>query len=90
MAELPVDEHRGEGRFCILNLSIFHYFNGYFPNGGADVLDEDGKPTGDFKRLKPRKMGFLEAFAAYSENAAKSKASRSFAAISILPISPLT
>lgn len=72
MAELPVDEYRGEGRFLHLEFEHFHYFNGYFPNGGADVLDENGKPTGDFKRLK-YKLGFLEAFAAYSEECRKSK-----------------
>ena len=29
----------------------FHFFNGYFPNGGAEELDENGKPIpGRFKR----------------------------------------
>lgn len=71
-AELPVPAYQGEGRFLHLEFEHFHFFNGYFPNGGAEILDAEGKPTGDFKRLQ-YKMGFLEAFAAYSEECRKTK-----------------
>lgn len=60
-AELPEPAFQGEGRLLHLEFPQFHYFNGYFPNGGAEVLDSNGKATGDYKRL-PYKMGFLEAF----------------------------
>ena len=44
----------------------------YFPNGGAEELDENGKPTGAFKRV-PYKMGYFEAFLAYAEECRKTK-----------------
>lgn len=65
--ELPVPEFQGEGRLLHLEFPEFHYFNGYFPNGGAEVLDDDGKPVpGEFKRLD-YKMGFFAAFARHAE-----------------------
>ena len=70
--ELPQPEFQGEGRLLHLEFPHFHFFNGYFPNGGAEELDENGKPTGRFKRL-PYKMGFFEAFFAYAEACRKSK-----------------
>lgn len=59
--QLPDPRYRGEGRLIHLEFPKFHFFNGYFPNGGAEILDEDGKPTGRFKRLE-YKLGFLEEF----------------------------
>lgn len=59
--QLPDPRYRGEGRLVWLEFEKFHYFNGYFPNGGSEILDEDGKPSGNFKRLD-YKMGFLESF----------------------------
>ena len=49
--ELPQPEWQGEGRILHLEFEKFHFFNGYFPNGGAEELDENGKPIvvcGDF------------------------------------------
>ncbi len=63
---------QGEGRLLHLEFQDFHFFNGYFPNGGAEELDENGKPTGRFKRV-PYKMGFFEAFLNYAEACRKGK-----------------
>ena len=52
--------------------SSSHVKKGYSPNGGAEELDENGKPTGRFKRV-PYKMGFFEAFLNYAEECRKSK-----------------
>jgi len=71
-AELPAPQWQGEGRLLHLEFPQFHYFNGYFPNGGAEELDENGKPTGRFKRV-PYKMGFFEAFLAHAETCRKEK-----------------
>lgn len=71
-AELPQPEYQGEGRLLHLEYPVFHFFNGYFPNGGAEELDENGKPTGAFKRV-PYKMGYFEAFLAYAEECRKTK-----------------
>lgn len=71
-AELPDPRWQGEGRLLHLEFPDFHFFNGYFPNGGAEELDENGKPTGRFKRV-PYKMGFFEAFLNYAEECRKSK-----------------
>lgn len=71
-AELPQPEFQGEGRLLHLEFPQFHFFNGYFPNGGAEELDADGRPTGRFKRV-PYKMGFFGAFLAYAEECRKSK-----------------
>lgn len=70
--ELPDPQWQGEGRLLHLEFQDFHFFNGYFPNGGAEVLDESGKPTGHFKRV-PYKMGFFEAFLAYAEECRRKK-----------------
>ncbi len=71
-AELPDPRWRGEGRLLHLEFPWFHYFNGYFPNGGAEEVDADGRPTGGFKRLD-YKMGFFEAFAAYAQKCRETK-----------------
>lgn len=61
-AELPDSRYQGEGRLLHLEFPGFHFFNGYFPNGGAAELDEDGLVIpGKFKRV-PYKLGFLESF----------------------------
>ena len=71
--ELPVPEFQGEGRLIHLELPWFHYFNVYFPNGGAQQEDDNGKPlVGQFKRL-PYKMGFFDAFLQYAESLRKQK-----------------
>ena len=59
--ELPDEKWQGEGRILHLEYEKFHFINGYFPNGGAEILDENGKHQGLFKRLD-YKMGFFEAF----------------------------
>ncbi len=55
--ELPDPAYAGEGRFLHLEFPDLHFCNGYFPNGGSEILDEAGKPTGSFTRL-PYNMGF--------------------------------
>lgn len=59
--ELPDVRFQGEGRLLHLEFADFHYFNVYFPNGGAAELDENGKPTGKFVRI-PYKLGFYNVF----------------------------
>ncbi|MDR2573546.1 MAG: exodeoxyribonuclease III [Desulfovibrio sp.] len=71
-AELPEKEFQGEGRLLHLEFPDFHFFNGYFPNGGAAELDEKGKLTGRFKRV-PYKMGFFKAFLTHAEACRKTK-----------------
>ena len=71
-AELPDADFQGEGRLLHLEFPEFHFFNGYFPNGGAEILDENGKATGTFTRV-PYKMGFFEAFVRHAEACRKSK-----------------
>lgn len=66
------EEWRGEGRLIHLEFENFHFFNGYFPNGGAEILDEAGKPTGAFKRV-PYKMGFFEDFLRFAEECRRTK-----------------
>ncbi len=63
---LPDPAYQGEGRLIHLEFAKFHYFNGYFPNGGAQLED------GSFKRLG-YKLGFLDAFADYAEKCRKTK-----------------
>ncbi len=70
--ELPQSEFQGEGRLVHMEFEQFHYFNVYFPNGGAAELNEQGKPTGKFKRV-PYKMGFFDAFLQHAEELRKSK-----------------
>lgn len=70
--ELPDEEFKGEGRIIHLEFEKFHFFNGYFPNGGAAILDENGKPTGEFKRV-PYKMGFFDSFFKYAQELRKDK-----------------
>lgn len=71
-AELPEPAFQGEGRLLHLEYPWFHFFNGYFPNGGAPELDADGIFTGNFKRVS-YKMGFFEAFFKLAETARKTK-----------------
>ena len=70
--ELPETEWQGEGRLLHLEFERFHFFNGYFPNGGAEELDGNGKPTGRFKRLS-YKMGYFDAFVRYAEECRATK-----------------
>ena len=70
--ELPDEQFQGEGRIVHLEFEQFHFFNGYFPNGGGEVLDENGKATGEFKRV-PYKMGFFESFFNYAQKLRQSK-----------------
>lgn len=70
--ELPDARYQGEGRLLHVEYPEFHFFNGYFPNGGAEILDEDGKATGNFKRV-PYKLGFLDSFLELARECRKSK-----------------
>ncbi len=70
--ELPDPEYQGEGRLIHLEYPKFHFFTGYFPNGGAEILNEQGRPTGEFKRV-PYKMGFFDCFFEYAEKLRKEK-----------------
>ncbi len=64
--EMPFEQWQGEGRILHLEFERFHFINGYFPNGGAEVLDDNGKHQGIFKRLD-YKMGFFDAFFGWVE-----------------------
>lgn len=70
--ELPDPRWQGEGRLLHLEFPWFHYFTCYFPNGGAEILDAEGRPAGGFKRLD-YKMGFMEAFADYAQKCRKTR-----------------
>ncbi len=71
--ELPDLAYQGEGRLVHMEFPWFHYFNVYFPNGGAPELNEMGKPiSGQFKRV-PYKMGFFDAFLNHAESLRKTK-----------------
>lgn len=70
--ELPEEAWQGEGRLVHWEFPWFHYFNVYFPNGGAEEEDENGKATGRFKRV-PYKMGFFNAFLRYAQELRKTK-----------------
>lgn len=71
--ELPDAPFQGEGRLVHMEFPWFHYFNVYFPNGGANEEDENGKPiAGKFKRL-PYKMGFFDAFLRFAQELRKEK-----------------
>ena len=71
-AELPDPKWQGEGRILHLEYEQFHFINGYFPNGGAEILDENGKHQGLFKRLS-YKMGFFDAFLQYVQELRRTK-----------------
>ncbi len=71
-AELPDPRWQGEGRLLHLEYDRFHFLNGYFPNGGEEILDEKGKHQGRFKRLE-YKMGFFDAFFTYAQSLRASK-----------------
>ncbi len=64
--ELPTKEFQGEGRILHLEYPEFHYFNGYFPNGGEELS------KGVYKRV-PYKMGFFESFLEHAEKLRKDK-----------------
>ena len=68
--ELPDPEFQGEGRIVHLEFEKFHFFNGYFPNGGEELLDEQGNPY--FKRLD-YKMKFFESFFEYAQKLRQNK-----------------
>lgn len=71
--ELPDPDFQGEGRIVHLEFEKFHFFNGYFPNGGEQITDESGRPVrGEFKRV-PYKMGFFKSFFKYAEELRKTK-----------------
>ncbi|MDO5536591.1 MAG: exodeoxyribonuclease III [Desulfovibrionaceae bacterium] len=70
--EMPFAEWQGEGRILHLEYERFHFINGYFPNGGAEILDENGKHKGLFKRLD-YKMGFFDAFYGYAQELRRTK-----------------
>ena len=70
--ELPDEVYQGEGRIVHLEFEKFHFFNGYFPNGGAEIEDDNGKGTGEFKRV-PYKMGFFDSFFNYVQELRKTK-----------------
>ncbi|MBU3827092.1 MAG: exodeoxyribonuclease III [Candidatus Anaerobiospirillum merdipullorum] len=71
--ELPDPAYQGEGRIVHLEFEHFHFFNGYFPNGGAAVTDEAGNEIpGQFKRV-PYKMGFFDSFFNYVQELRKQK-----------------
>lgn len=72
-AGLPDPRFQGEGRLLHLEFPSFHFFNGYFPNGGAAELDEDGAPIpGKFRRV-PYKLGFFECFLNVARKCAEKK-----------------
>lgn len=70
--ELPDPAFQGEGRIIHLEFEQFHFFNGYFPNGGAEIVDAAGRPTGTFKRV-PYKMAFFDSFFNYAQQLRKTK-----------------
>ncbi|MCR5084672.1 MAG: exodeoxyribonuclease III [Succinivibrionaceae bacterium] len=71
--ELPDPAYQGEGRIVHLEFERFHFFNGYFPNGGAQSLDEGGRPIVDRFERVPYKMGFFESFLGYAERLRRDK-----------------
>ena len=70
--ELPDARWQGEGRLLHLEFTHFHLLNGYFPNGGAMLEDENGRPTGRFRRL-PYKLGFFDCFLEYVASLRRAK-----------------
>lgn len=71
-AQLPDPRYQGEGRLLHLEYPQFHFFNGYFPNGGAPETDENGTPTGRYKRV-PYKLGFFDEFLKLAVDCLRSK-----------------
>lgn len=70
---LPDPRFQGEGRLLHLDFPAFHFFNGYFPNGGSPELDEDGIVIpGKFRRV-PYKLGFFECFLKLAKKCAEEK-----------------
>ncbi len=65
-SELPEAEFQGEGRLLHMEYENFHFLNGYFPNGGAEV------EKGVFARL-PYKMGYFDAFLRYAKKLEQTK-----------------
>lgn len=70
--ELPDAEYKGEGRLIHLEYDKFHFINCYVPNGGEEIMDDFGRPTGHFMRV-PFKMGFLDCFLKYAQGLARTK-----------------
>ncbi len=70
--QLPDIRYQGEGRLLHLEFGQFHFFNGYFPNGGAPETDENGELTGRYRRV-PFKLGFFNEFLALAVECQKSK-----------------
>ena len=70
--ELPDPAYQGEGRIIHAEYERFHFVNGYFPNGGAEILDARGRHQGKFKRLD-YKMGFFGCFEAWCERLRRTK-----------------
>lgn len=71
--ELPDPAFQGEGRCIHLEYPWFHYFNVYFPNGGAQELDANGKAVAArFVRLD-YKMSYFEAFLRYAQDMRRTK-----------------
>ena len=68
--ELPEKTWQGEGRIVHLEFEKFHFFNGYFPNGGEQIKNPDGSFF--YKRLE-YKMGFFEYFLNYIQSLRKHK-----------------
>ncbi len=64
--ELPDPAFQGEGRIIHAEFPAFHFFNGYFPNGGEELS------KGVFKRV-PYKMGFFRCFLEHAETLRRHK-----------------
>lgn len=74
--ELPDPAYQGEGRIIHMEFEKFHFINGYFPNGGAEILSGDGKHQGKFKRLE-YKMGFSACLPTTPRNSGRASPSLS-------------
>ena len=64
--DMPDPDYQHEGRCIHLEFQDFHFFNIYFPNGGAEIS------KGVFKRLK-YKIGFFDAWLDYAETLRRDK-----------------
>ncbi len=76
--ELPDPAYQGEGRIVHLEFPHFHYFNGYFPNGGEEL-------SKGVLNVSLIKWAFLKVFS-LMRNCAEKKSPLSCAAISTSPI----